>query len=335
MRPERRVLRCSLLVAHCSLLVLLLAAPAHAAIGVDDLRRAAETALQPVERARNAPGADQAAAARQAYDALQPVRNQPLVMPDGRQITVKLPEIDATLTRNPPDLNGAAAALNSLLRTLPAPSGTPGSAPPANAEQQLKDVLARPEYQTGQPSDDFREAIARFLATIGQWLAAPFVWLWSLLAGAPLIVQIAVGIVGALVVAGLIALLSLRWRRGFAPAKAGPKAKRPADVPATASDAWLEAQRLAADGDLRAAIRRLYLACLLALDEANRLRFDRALTNREVLRAVRDDPTLHGQLVPIVGTFDQVWYGHTHPPPATYEDYRERVAAVLGRDLAR
>lgn len=57
-------------------------------------------------------------------------------------------------------------------------------------------------------------------------------------------------------------------------------------------------------------MRYLYLAALLRLDERGQLRYNRALTNREYLDRVQDNPHLQAALPPIVETFDRVWYGY-------------------------
>ncbi|RMD73583.1 MAG: DUF4129 domain-containing protein, partial [Chloroflexi bacterium] len=62
-------------------------------------------------------------------------------------------------------------------------------------------------------------------------------------------------------------------------------------------------------GDRRSAVRYLYLAALLWLDEQGLLHYDRSLTNREYLQQLRDQRSLRDRLAPVVNTFDAVWYG--------------------------
>lgn len=82
------------------------------------------------------------------------------------------------------------------------------------------------------------------------------------------------------------------------------------EIPVHATAAQEQAGIAAQAGDYREAIRLLYIAALLHLDEVGRLRFDRALTNLEVLASVRDDVALRTLLAPVVTQFDRVWYGH-------------------------
>jgi hypothetical protein len=102
------------------------------------------------------------------------------------------------------------------------------------------------------------------------------------------------------------------------------------DIPATSADALSRAQTLATSGDYRTAVRQLYLATLLWLDEQGKLRFDKSLTNRETLRAISKAgaPALADALRPIVELYDQVWYGFAAIEPSEFEQFRQRVEAV-------
>jgi hypothetical protein len=85
------------------------------------------------------------------------------------------------------------------------------------------------------------------------------------------------------------------------------------------------AQQLVTMKDYRAAIRYLFLAALLALDERKLLRFDHTLTNREMLRDVQANPTLSAVLTPLTAAFDRVWYGFE---PLTQSDYEILVEQI-------
>ena len=95
----------------------------------------------------------------------------------------------------------------------------------------------------------------------------------------------------------------------------------------TAEEAVQRAQEASAVQDYRQAMRLLYLATLLKLDEIGTLRYDRALTNREYVRQVSLSADLSGSLRPVVETFDDVWYGYR---PLTPEGYAAFAAQVDG-----
>ena len=77
--------------------------------------------------------------------------------------------------------------------------------------------------------------------------------------------------------------------------------------------------------DYRSAIRYLYLASLLMLDEHGLIHYDRTLTNREHLRQVAGDPELADALRPVVETFDDVWYGFASVNETIYQEFRANV----------
>lgn len=104
--------------------------------------------------------------------------------------------------------------------------------------------------------------------------------------------------------------------------------RKAADDPLTAQDAHQQAQNAAGTGDYRTAVRYLYLACLLSLDERGLLRYDRSLTNREYLRTISHLPDLAKLLGEVVELFDRVWYGFQSISETTYRQYELRVQAL-------
>jgi hypothetical protein len=130
-----------------------------------------------------------------------------------------------------------------------------------------------------------------------------------------------------LVLAVLGALIYNLWRM-VAPHTALPVAGDQAGERLSARGALAQAGTLAAGGDYRAAIRYLYLSTLLLLDERRALRYDRSLTNREVLAQIASDEALVERLRPVVDEFDRVWYGFAPVDEAEYEEYRRQIGRV-------
>lgn len=99
-------------------------------------------------------------------------------------------------------------------------------------------------------------------------------------------------------------------------------AERRAEEHYTSVEARAEAERLFTLGEFRAALRLLYLATLIRWEEAGRLRFDRSLTNQEVVARVTaaGDCSMLDQLTPLVERFDRVWYGGAN---CTADDYQQ------------
>jgi hypothetical protein len=97
----------------------------------------------------------------------------------------------------------------------------------------------------------------------------------------------------------------------------------------TAEEAIQRAQQASAVQDYRQAMRLLYLATLLKLDEIGTLRYDRALTNREYVRQVSLSADLSSALRPVVETFDDVWYGYRPLTPAGYATFAAQVDGLM------
>ncbi|MGE0784420.1 MAG: DUF4129 domain-containing protein [Sandaracinaceae bacterium] len=79
-----------------------------------------------------------------------------------------------------------------------------------------------------------------------------------------------------------------------------------------------EATALAAKGDLRAALRSLYLATLVSLDRRRLIAFDPHRTNWHYLRQMARSETRE-QFAQLTRLFDHKWYGEE---PTTDDDYR-------------
>lgn len=97
------------------------------------------------------------------------------------------------------------------------------------------------------------------------------------------------------------------------------------DEPLTSEAAFERAQSLSRGGDLRSAVRYLYLSSLLMLDERGLLRYDRTRTNREYLRSLSNSPGLVKPLGEVIEVFDEVWYGYHSLEEQSFRHYSDRV----------
>jgi len=100
-------------------------------------------------------------------------------------------------------------------------------------------------------------------------------------------------------------------------------------LPVSAAQARQQATEQADSGNYREAVRRLYLAALLHLAERELFRFDRSLTNREVLGRVDASAPARAHLEPVVETFDRVWYGEQEPDEMAFHSYSREIDALL------
>lgn len=97
------------------------------------------------------------------------------------------------------------------------------------------------------------------------------------------------------------------------------------DEPDRTADEWLQrADELSAKGEYRQAVRCLYLACLVRIDEANIARFVRAETNWEHLRRIEISPRRPAGLDfrPTTQKFDEIWYGYKVKGESDVQDFR-------------
>lgn len=98
----------------------------------------------------------------------------------------------------------------------------------------------------------------------------------------------------------------------------------------TAADLLEAAERLAREGNLRAAIRKAYVALLCELGDRQVIRLARHKTNRDYLHAVRQQaPRLYPELMPLTYNYELHWYGAQEASAAEWDDFRTRCRQAL------
>ena len=86
----------------------------------------------------------------------------------------------------------------------------------------------------------------------------------------------------------------------------------------SAGDLLAQAEALARAGDLRAAIRKAYIALLCELGDRKIIRLAQHKTNRDYLRALRGITPLHDEVRKLTHSFEYHWYGFV---PATESEW--------------
>ncbi len=86
----------------------------------------------------------------------------------------------------------------------------------------------------------------------------------------------------------------------------------------TGADILAEAEALARKGELRAAIRKGYVALLCELGDRKVITLAQHKTNHDYLRAVREKRPLLNEMQKLTASFENHWYGFV---PATPEDW--------------
>lgn len=192
----------------------------------------------------------------------------------------------------------------------------------------LDSVLAGPAFQLRESLlDRLRSWLAEFLV---RFFPTPPAQPGPITPAAPTVLAV----IGWSAVAGaalVLFLLLSRWLRTLLQAFVADATLGGTDEagePATAAEARVSASRSAQAGNYRSAVRHLYLAALLILQEQRIVSRDRSLTNREVLARVPAAHPVRAHLKPIVEIFDEVWYGVHEPDSATFTRYQAEVDAL-------
>ncbi|HBB97862.1 MAG TPA: hypothetical protein DC054_20970 [Blastocatellia bacterium] len=194
---------------------------------------------------------------------------------------------------------------------------------------KLAEILRRPEYlQTAPESSALESLIDRFLRWLNKLIPHPkpirpggSAWLSSL-----------VQIVIIAVCLGAIAILIWRFGPRLLSGRRKKKTKREArivlgerlEADQTAADLLAQAEILAREGNLRAAIRKAYIALLCELGDRKIISLAQHKTNRDYLNSVRDKASLYASMRKLTSSFELHWYGFV---PANENDWNEFRAA--------
>jgi hypothetical protein len=97
----------------------------------------------------------------------------------------------------------------------------------------------------------------------------------------------------------------------------------------SAGDLLSDADALAVTGDLRAAIRKAYIALLVELGDRRIISLAQHKTNRDYLRSVSSLPSLYPGMSRLTETFERHWYGLAQATPSDWQDFRAGYKAAL------
>ncbi|MEP6925063.1 MAG: DUF4129 domain-containing protein [Pyrinomonadaceae bacterium] len=230
-------------------------------------------------------------------------------------------------------LQAAAERLGAIEDRLKELESAQSVAKTNNADKQkLDEILRRPEFQ--KPTQEKEKSVLEsWLDALVKWLNSfsrrqqpsevetPHVDLSSL--GTILnylVIGLALAIIGFVVWRFLLPLI------GNTRGRQKPKKKEPRIIlgetllpDATADDLLSQADRLAQSGELRAAIRKGYIAALCDLSDRKVLGLARHKTNRDYLRDVSKREEIYQPMSSMTGTFERHWYGDV---PAEIEDWQ-------------
>lgn len=216
----------------------------------------------------------------------------------------------------------------------------PGSVTTGNkdeANRKLAEILRRPEYARKIKQES---ALSRLMAQFLKWLQSLFPTPKPVSPGtAGLFTTIAQVFVIVLAIAVLAFVVKLFLPRVLRPGRSKKKVKPGARIvlgerlepEQSATDLFAEAEALARRGELRAAIRKAYVALLVELGERKIISLAQHKTNRDYLRAVRKVEPLYGNVKQLTESFERHWYGFAHATETDWRAFRSGYERALLR----
>ena len=204
-------------------------------------------------------------------------------------------------------------AIDDRLKEMQGNSGA-NSSDKDSSKGKLAEILRRPEYiQTAPESGALESLLERFL----RWLDKLFPSSKPMQpGGSQLISSIAQILVVGISIAAIALLI---WRYG--PRLMGGRRKKMTKREArivlgerlepdqTAADLLAQAEALAREGNLRAAIRKAYIGLLCELGDRKIISLAQYKTNRDYLNSVRDKTSLYVAMRKLTQSFELHWYG--------------------------
>lgn len=190
---------------------------------------------------------------------------------------------------------------------------------------RLAEILRRPEYlQTAPESSALENLLDRFLRWLNKLIPHPK----PIQPGRSRWISSLAQIVIVAICLGAIAMFIWRFGPRLMSGRRKKKTKREArivlgerlEADQTSADLLAQAEILAREGNLRAAIRKAYIALLCELGDRKLISLAQHKTNRDYLNSVRDRASLYASMRKLTSSFELHWYGFV---PANEDDWNE------------
>ena len=205
----------------------------------------------------------------------------------------------------------------------------------AEANERLAGILSRSEY-----AQKVREgsAIGRLWQAFLRWLRTLLPKRGSMEPGRANLfsafAQIFVVVLAVAVIAYVLKMFApsvLRARKKKTKGKPVPRIVlgERLDPEASAVDLLSEAEALARRGELRAAIRKAYIALLVELGDRKMISLAQHKTNRDYLRSVSNVPSLHSKMIGLTDSFERHWYGLAQASQTDWQNFRAGYKSTL------
>lgn len=211
--------------------------------------------------------------------------------------------------------------------------GQPGMSKDQSKER-LSTILSRPEFSYQSRSQN---ALNKLLRDFIRWLQSWFPKMKPLEPGRAYWVSRVAQIVVVLLATALIGFVAYQLlsksKRKKATKKKSSRSPRivlgeelqPED---SATDLLSEAEALARKGELRAAIRKAYIALLVELGDRKILHLAQHKTNRDYLKSVSNLPVLHSYMSGMTDSFERHWYGLAQATTDDWQNFRHFYQAA-------
>ena len=205
-------------------------------------------------------------------------------------------------------------------------------------KQKLAEVLRREEYQ--KPQENEESLIEKWLDEFLEWLLGVFPrspidpseasGLGSLQLGLQILLYaVVIGFIGFF----LYKIAPLVFRRFESRERKDKKHRvilgERIEADKSASDLFSEAESLARSGDIRAAIRKGYIALLCDLSDRKVIRLAHHKTNRDYLRDLRNNAGLFENVNGLTTNFERNWYGLRTASETDWHEFRAHYLRTI------
>ena len=203
--------------------------------------------------------------------------------------------------------------------------------------RKLVEILQRPEY--ARKIKD-QSALSRLFDRLLEWLRHLIPTPKPVSAGSAMVIsktaQVFVIALALGVLAFVLKLFLPRFLRSRRPkkqrkAKARIVLGERLEPDQSALDLLSEAEALARRGELRAAIRKAYIALLVELGERKIISLAQYKTNRDYLRAVREVEPLYDNVKQLTDSFERHWYGLAQATETDWLAFRSAYKQALSK----
>ena len=204
------------------------------------------------------------------------------------------------------------------------------------ARRKLKEILQRPGYGSKAKG---KNALSRLLERFLKWFQNLFPKPKPLSVGRAGVLSVVAQVVVVILAIGVIAfVLKTFLPRLVRKRKSEKKVREHARIvlgetlapDQSALDLLAEAEALARAGELRAAIRKAYIALLVELGERKILHLAEHKTNRDYLSAVYENQPLYGNVKQLTDSFERHWYGLAQASETDWRAFRSGYERTLG-----